>query len=153
MARKVKTTETGQEKSILSALKEIVKSDTEMYWILWKYAPELLNKKVNSFDELKEAYVAFADRTEEQCEKYIYREDVQAGIKYVLRSMDTKRDIELYNKYYELSMSGDVQALKAYMSFKKSFFSDGSADELTRLLKNAPSSVNDDDIADFVMEF
>lgn len=32
----------GNEKSILSALKDITHSDAEAYFIIWKYAPELL---------------------------------------------------------------------------------------------------------------
>ena len=69
----------------------------------------------------------------------------------MLKRLDGKRDIELLNKYYELSMAGDVQALKAYMDFKKNFFTDDETDELKSILDGASSDIADDD--DFEMQF
>ena len=78
--KKIKTTETGREKNMLSAIKDITKADSETYWILWKYAPDLLTEKIDTFEELKSKYAVFADKTEEACNKYIYKEDVQSGM-------------------------------------------------------------------------
>ena len=35
---------TSQEESILMHLKNMVKTDTKVYYILWKYAPELITE-------------------------------------------------------------------------------------------------------------
>lgn len=139
------------EKSILSALKEITKSDAETYYILFRYAPELLPaENIKTYQDLKSNYAAFENRTEQSLEKGLFREDVQSAIKYLLKRLDGKRDIELLNKYYSLAMGGDVQALKAYMDFKKTFFSDNEADELKAILAGA--TIKDDDNDDFEMK-
>lgn len=139
------------EKSILSALKEITKSDAETYFILFKYAPELLPaENIKTFEDLKSNYAAFENRTEQSLEKGLFREDVQSAIKYLLKRLDGKRDIELLNKYYSLAMGGDVQALKAYVDFKKGFFADNEADELKAILAGA--TVKDDYDDNFEMK-
>lgn len=145
----------GSEKSLLSALKDITHSDAEAYFIIWKYAPELLpnSDTIKSFEDLKNTYRNFENRTEQSFEKALYKEDVQAGIKYLLRRLDGKRDVDLLNKYYDLAMGGDVQALKAYMNFKKIFFVDNEADELKEILRGASVNISDDDIDDFQMDF
>jgi hypothetical protein len=124
------------EKSILCALKEITHSDAEAYFIIWKYAPELLpnSDTIKSFEDLQNTYKNFENRTEHSFEKALFKEDVQAGIKYLLRRLDCKRDVDLLNKYYSLAMNGDVQALKAYMDFKKNFFADNETSELKAIL-------------------
>lgn len=144
---------TKSEQTILAALKGITHSDAEAYYIVWKYAPELFDKEYKTFDELKDAYKNFASRTETSLEKAELKEDVQAAIKYLLKRLDGKRDIQLLNKYYQKAMDGDVQALKAYMEFKKSFFADDEINELKSILDGANATVSDDDIDDFKMDF
>lgn len=145
-------TSSGVEKSMLISLKEITKSDAEAYFILWKYAPELLpeGETLKTFDDLKNKYAQFENRTEQSMEKATYKEDVQAATRYLLKRLDGKRDIALLNKYYDLSMSGDVQALKAYIEFKKTFFATKDNDELKDILNNTNTDI-DDDIDDFKM--
>lgn len=82
----------------------------------------------------------------------LYKEDVQAGIRYLLKRLDGKRDIELLIKYYDMALGGDVQALKAYMDFKKNFFTDNETDELKDILAGAVVDIDDDD-EDFKMNF
>lgn len=153
---KKKTTETiytdkNTEKSMLSALKEITHSDAEAYFIIWKYAPQLLpSEAVNTYEDLQNTYKQFENRTEQSFEKALFKEDVQAGVRYLLKRLDSKRDTDLLNKYYTLAMDGDVQALKAYMGFKKSFFADNETDELKAILKGVNVSSDDDD--DFEMK-
>lgn len=153
---KKKTTETiytdkHTEKTILSALKDITHSDAEAYFIIWKYAPQLLpSDSVKTYEDLKNTYKQFENRTEQSFEKALFKEDVQAGVRYLLKRLDSKRDTDLLNKYYTLAMDGDVQALKAYMGFKKSFFADNETDELKAILKGVNVSSNDDD--DFEMK-
>lgn len=145
----------GSEKSILPALKDMTHSDSESYYVIWRYALELLpsNENIKTFEDLKKTYKCFENRTEQSLEKSLFKEDVQAGVKYLLKRLDGKRDIDLLNKYYDLAMGGDVQALKAYMDFKKNFFADDEADELKEILKGASVNTNDNDIDDFRMEF
>lgn len=144
----------GNEKSILSALKDITHSDAEAYFIIWKYAPELLPdyETIKNYADLQRTYKQFQDRTEQSCEKMLYKEDVQAGIRYLLKRLDGKRDIELLIKYYDMALGGDVQALKAYMDFKKNFFTDNETDELKDILAGAVVDIDDDD-EDFKMNF
>ena len=145
----------GSEKSILPALKDMTHSDSESYYIIWRYAPELLpsNENIKTFEDLKSTYKCFENRTEQSLEKALFKEDVQAGVKYLLKRLDGKRDIDLLNKYYDLAMGGDLQALKGYMQLKEMLFADNEADELKEILKGASVNVSDDDIDDFKMEF
>ncbi len=135
------------DKSILSALKEITKSDDIAYYIVYLYAPELLDKdNIHSYSDLQAAYVHFEKRDEKNLKKLLYKESSQKAIKYLLKRIDTSRDIELLNKYYELSKSGDVQALKAYIDFKRAFFADNSeTDELKSLLQGATLSAKEEE--------
>lgn len=142
----------GGETGLINAIKRITNNDAETYYIIYLYAKELLPKgdEIKSYADLQNVYAAFKNRTEQSCQKFLYKEDVQQGIKYLLRRLDGKRDTALLNKYYELAMSGDVQALKAYMDFKKSYFADNDeADELKAILKGVKINNNDDD--DFEM--
>ena len=104
----------------------------------------LLNSDIKSFDDLKNTYKNFENRTEQSFEKALFKEDVQAGVKYLLKRLDSKRDVDLLNKYYYLAMNGDVQALKAYMDFKKSFFADNETSELKAILKGVNINSGDD---------
>lgn len=146
--------ERGQEKALLPALKDITHSDTEAYFIIWKYAPQLLpnDENIKTFNDLTKVYKCFEGRSEQGLEKALFKEDVQAGIKYLLKRLDGKRDVDLLNKYYELAMSGDVQALKAYLLYKKAFFADDETNELKAILSDARISTDDSDDFDMDME-
>lgn len=136
--------------SVLEGVKQACGGSEPMaYWIIWKYAPDLLSEPCKDFAELREKHNCFDLITEEYANKYIYSDRAQAGAKYLLRRLDAKRDIDLYNRYYELAMGGDVQALKAYMDFKKNFFGKGENDELQAILAGARTSVDTSDIDDF----
>lgn len=143
----------GQEKALLPALKDITHSDAEAYFIIWKYAPQLLpnGENIKTFEDLKNNYKNFETRTEQSFEKALFKEDVQAGVRYLLKRLDGKRDVDLLNKYYSLAMNGDVQALKAYMDFKKNFFADNETNELKAILSGA-SITGEDDTDDFEMK-
>ena len=148
-------TSNGVEKSMLMSLKEITKSDVEAYFILWKYAPELLpeGETLKTFDDLKNKYAQFENRTEQSMEKAMYKEDVQAATRYLHKRLDGKRQLALLNKYYDLSMSGDVQALKAYMEFRKAYFADQEDDELKSILAGTTIKTDSVDDDDFKMDF
>ncbi|MBP3630016.1 MAG: hypothetical protein J6J23_00860 [Clostridia bacterium] len=143
------------EKSIIRTLKQMLNNDAIMYYILWKYAPDAIPEEDNikTYSDLCNKYKALQGRTEQSVEKSLYKEEVQAAIKVLLKRLDGKRDIELLNKYYDLAMSGDVQALKAYMEFKTKFFKDSEDGELKAILNGASTSVDYSDTEDFKMEF
>ena len=76
----------------------------------------------------------------------MFKESSQKAIKFLLKRIDTSRDIELLNKYYKLAESGDVKALEAYLKFKTAFFTDNDeTDELRALLCGASTTTKDDD--------
>lgn len=108
------------EKSIIRTLKQMLNNDAIMYYILWKYAPDAIPEEDNikTYSDLCNKYKALQGRTEQSVEKSLYKEEVQAAIKVLLKRLDGKRDIELLNKYYDLAMGGDVQALKAYIDYE-----------------------------------
>lgn len=137
---------TIKEKALIQALKAITHSDSETYYIIWKYAPQLLpgGENIKTFEDLKNTYKNFTNRNEQSFERALYKEDVQNGIKYLLKRLDNKRDIDLLNKYYSLAINGDVQALKAYMDFKKTFFADTETNELKAILQGVNIGGNDD---------
>lgn len=138
--------------SVLSELKKMVRTDAKMYWIVYKYAPALLPKKSANFKELQENYVCFQKLDEGHCENYIYLEDVQVAVKWLLRRVDTVRMIELYNKYYEKAKD-DVQSLKVLLEFKKEFFRDEEESELYRILKDVNvDDTSEDDTEEFTMD-
>lgn len=133
-----------QELSILTTLINMT-SQPDAYYIIWKYAPELIadNNNLDSFEKLQKRYSFFEKRTETGLEKTLYKEANQKAIKYLMQRLDKKRDIELLNKYFHLAMNGDTHALKAYMDFKKTVLSDGGTDELSQIIKNAAISSDD----------
>lgn len=140
------------DKSLLAALKEITTSDDVAYYIVFKYAPELLEKDdIKTYKDLQTAYARFGNRDEKNMDKLMYKESSQKAIKYLLKRLDTSRDITLLNKYYKLAEGGDVKALEAYLKFKVAFFADNEeSDELKELLRGASTTTKDDD---FEMEF
>ena len=138
------------EKGILMTLKEITHSVAEAYYILFLYAPEFLPTQVKTFAELKKEYSEFKNLEEKDCKKSLLKSDVQRAVRTLMKRLDGKRDIELLNKYYDLAMGGDVQALKAYMDFKRRYFTDDESDELTAILKGASIEKSKDD--DFEMD-
>lgn len=143
-------TNTVNEKGILMTLKEITHSVAEAYYILFLYAPEFLPTQVKTFAELKKEYSEFKNLDEKDCKKSLLKSDVQRAIRTLMKRLDGKRDIELLNKYYDLAMGGDVQSLKAYMDFKKKYFTDNESDELRAILKGASIEKSKDD--DFEMD-
>lgn len=115
---------TSQEESILKHLIKMVKTQTKAYYILWKYAPELLPAKFKTFDDLKNNYKVFtAGITEKTAENWLMEENVQTAVKWLLQREHQKKMIELYNIYYDKAKS-DTNAFKAFVEFSNQFFAD-----------------------------
>ena len=151
-----KKTPTGKERTVMQSMIDMCTRNEDAYYIVWKYAPEALPcpYELKTYEDLQKYYSYFEGRTQESMEKALCKDSSQAAIKYLHKRLDTQRDVALLNKYYDLAMAGDVQALKAYMSFKKQFFADEEASELMRILKGVDIEAlsNDEDIEDFQMD-
>mgnify|MGYP000879906999 FL=1 len=115
---------TSQEESILKHLKHMVKTDTKVYYILWKYAPELLPQQFKTFDDLKNNYKCFTKGViEKTAENWLMEENVQTAVKWLLQREHQKKMIELYNIYYDKAKT-DTNAFKAFIDFSNQFFAD-----------------------------
>lgn len=144
----------SKEKSIYATLKEIIGTDTKVYYIMYLYCPEYLKeaekKPVKDFEDLKSRYECFSDSiTEEICKRYIMEQGCQSAIKWLLKRLHQKKEIELYDKYYQKALKGDVQAFKAWQDFSDKFFKENKENELTKLLNKIPDSELEDCKEDF----
>lgn len=129
---------TSKEKSIKLCLKDIVGTDTKVYYIMFKYCPEYLPKQIKTFKDLTEYYAVFTDKiTEEVCEKYLFEENCQVAITWLLKRLHHKKMVELYNLYFEKAKD-DVQSFRAFQDFSKEFFKESKQSDLTMLLNRIP---------------
>lgn len=126
------------DKSLLSAVREIVDGNEPVaYYIVWKYAPQLMpdGDSCSTFEELSKRYDCISKRPEKSIIKSLYNENAQRAIKYLMERIDVQRSVDILNRYYQMAMDGDTQALKAYMEFKKKFFDEtDNSNELEQIL-------------------
>lgn len=133
----------SQEQSIPSKLKDMLKTDAKMYFVLWKYAPNLLLKQdIKTFDGLKKTYKTFTEgMTEESCNNWLYEKNVQTAIKWLLERIHQAKMIELYNIYFDKAKT-DTNAFKAFTDFSASFFAEEKDSELLSIVQG----ISDDDL-------
>lgn len=129
----------SKEKSIYATLKEMIDTDTKVYYIMYLYCPEYLKEAditpVKDFDDLKSRYKCFSESiTEEVCQRYLFEQGCQTAIKWLLNRLHQEKLIKLYNAYYEKALSGDTQAFKAFLEFSNDFFKEDKENGLTSLL-------------------
>lgn len=144
----------SKERSIYATLKDITGTDTKAYYIMYLYCPEYLKEAdrtpVQSFEDLKSRYECFSDTiTERVCKRYIMEQGCQAAIKWLMKRLHQVKEIELYNKYYQDAMNGNVQAFKAWQEFSKYFFQADREGELTKLLNKIPDDELRNDKEDY----
>ena len=134
---------TSQEQSIIQKIKELVKTDAKVYFILWKFAPQLLpNSNLKSFYELKNNYKTFTEgMTEQNCNNWLTEQNVQTAIKWLLNRLHQAKMIELYNLYFDKAKE-DTQAFKAFIEFSEKFFAEQKDSELLGILQG----IKDDEI-------
>ena len=126
---------TSQEESILVHLKNMVKTDTKVYYILWKYAPQLLPQQFKTFDDLKNNYKCFTKgATEKIAENWLMEENVQTAVKWLLQREHQKKMIELYNIYFDKAKS-DTNAFKAFVEFSNQFFADDKKNGILEIVQ------------------
>ncbi|SDN46863.1 hypothetical protein [Acetanaerobacterium elongatum] len=126
---------TSQEQSIIQKLKSLVRTDAKVYYILWKYAPHLLTDKVlKSFDDLKNYYKTFTTgMTETSCTNWLFEENVQSAVKWLLKRQHQEKMIQLYELYFEKAKE-DTNAFKAFTEFSEKFFATEKESELLSIL-------------------
>lgn len=135
----------AQEESIIAHLKGIVRTDAKVYFILWKYAPNLLpNQNMKTFSDLKENYKTFTDgMTEVSCRNWLMEENMQTAIKWLLKRIHQFKLIELYNLYFDKAKE-DTQAFRAFMDFSDKFFVDEKDSELLSMVQG----ISEDDLTE-----
>ena len=137
-----------QEESILKHLVKMVKTQTKAYYILWKYAPELLPAKFKTFDDLKNNYKVFtAGVTEKTAENWLMEENVQTAVKWLLKREHQKKMIELYNIYYDKAKE-DTNAFKAFVDFSNQFFADDRKNGILDIVQGLNDKDFEDDTED-----
>lgn len=139
----------SKEKSIYQNLKDMIGTDTKVYYIMYLYCPEYLKGAtdipVKSFEDLKNRYEVFSDTiTEDICKRYLLEDGVQVAVKWLLKRLHQKKEIDLYETYYQKALAGDVQAFRAFQDFSEKFFKEDKENELTKLLNR----VSDKDLED-----
>jgi hypothetical protein len=133
----------SQEQSISSKLREMLKTDAKVYFILWKYAPNLLPKQgIKTFKDLTDNYKTFTDgMTEEFCNNWLCEKNVQTAVKWLLKRIHQEKLVELYNIYFEMAKK-DTGAFKAFTEFSEKFFAEEKDSELLSIVQG----ISDDDL-------
>lgn len=140
---------TKDEKSIVPALREMLNSDYMAFWVVWKYAPDLLPENFKNFEEFSAHYKAISNKglTERDCEKFIYLDKVQNAVKWLLKKQKNARMIELYNTWYQAAKK-DANALKEFLKLQDEFFKDAQVSELESILRGVEIPDSDEDDSD-----
>lgn len=126
----------GDTSGLVHKIKEITGADHLAYYIVWKYAPQLLTKQgLNSFDDLAAAYACFKNRNQAGLEAKLTEPTQQDAIKYLLERLHKTKLFELYNLYYQRARE-DTNAFRAFLEFSKDFFHE-EQNELIDILKSA----------------
>lgn len=137
---------TKDEKSMFAELRERLGNDYMTYWVMWKYAPDLLPEKYKTFNEFKEAFTAIqnAKVSERDCDKWLYYKKVQDTVKWLLKRQKGARMIELYNRWFEMAKT-DANALKEFMKLQDEFFKNDELSELESILRNTATADDEDE--------
>ena len=144
----------SKEYSIYRSLKEMIGTDTKVYYLMYLHCPEYLKNHdtdpIKTFDDLKSRYEVYSDTiTEDICKKYLLEQGVQAAEKWLLKRLHHKKLTTLYDKYYEQALKGDTQAFKAFLEFSDRFFKEDKENGLTKLLNKIPDADLEQDEEDY----
>lgn len=122
------------EPTIKIKLKDMLGSDSKVYFILWKYAPHLMPKEIDTFEDLTKTYKTFRGINEKRAINWLAEENVQTAVKWLMNRLHQQKMIELYNLYYEKAKE-DTQAFKAFIDFSDRFFANNQDNELLAMLR------------------
>ncbi len=144
----------SKEMSIYRSLKEMIGTDTKVYYIMYLYCPEYLKdadiKPIKDFEDLKSRYEAFSDTiTEDICQRYLLEQGCQAAIRWLLKRLHQSKLVKLYQTYYEKALKGDVQTFKTWQEFSDKFFMEDQENDLTKLLNKIPDKELEEDKEDY----
>lgn len=140
---------TTQEESVLSHIITMVKTQAKAYYIIWRYAPELLpNQDIKTFEELTSQYKTFTvGMTEHVCENWLMESNVQTAVKWLLKREHQKKMIELYGIYYDKAKT-DTNAFKAFVDFSNQFFEDDKKSDILDIVQSIPDKDLEDNTED-----
>ena len=139
----------SNEESVLSHIIGMVKTQAKAYYIIWKYAPELLpNQDVKTFEDLTSQYKTFTKgMTAHVCDNWLMEENVQTAVKWLLQREHQKKMIELYNIYYDKAKD-DTNAFKAFIDFSNQFFADDKKNGILEIVQGLNDKDFEDDTGD-----
>jgi hypothetical protein len=139
----------SNEESVLSHIIGMVKTQAKAYYIIWKYAPELLpNPNIKTFEDLTSQYKTFTKgMTAHVCENWLMEENVQTAVKWLLQREHQKKMIELYNIYYDKAKT-DTNAFKAFIDFSNQFFADDKKNGILEIVQGLNDKDFEDDTGD-----
>ena len=139
----------SNEESVLSHIIGMVKTQAKAYYIIWKYAPDLLpNPNVKTFEDLTSQYKTFTKgMTAHVCDNWLMEENVQTAVKWLLQREHQKKMIELYNIYYDKAKS-DTNAFKAFIDFSNQFFADDKKNGILEIVQGLNDKDFEDDTGD-----
>ena len=139
----------SNEESVLSHIIGMVKTQAKAYYIIWKYAPDLLpNPNVKTFEDLTSQYKTFTKgMTAHVCDNWLMEENVQTAVKWLLQREHQKKMIELYNIYYDKAKT-DTNAFKAFIDFSNQFFADDKKNGILEIVQGLNDKDFDDDTGD-----
>ncbi len=123
----------GNCPGIINKLKESCScSDAQAYFIVWKYAPELLARQnLNTFQELADSYACFKKgNTEAYCNNWLIVDDeVRKGVMWLKGRLHQYKMLELYDQFYEEARGGEVAAFNSLIKNGAQFFKDGNSEQ------------------------
>lgn len=154
--KKEKSTRTkkNSSESLHVELKNKLKSDSKVYYMLFCDTDMLRDsdgKRIETYEQLKKRYKVFENVSEESCKKYKLDADYQSTEKFLLGKLHHQKMVDLYNRYYDLAMDGQANALKSFDTIAKSLFAEQKTDDLREFLQKI--DVSDDDEEDYTYTF
>lgn len=139
------------DKALITIIRKKVKNNHPCaVWLIWKYAPDALNKEYETLDDLKQDYPDLDGLDDATITQWMYRDTVQQAAIYLLKRAEIKRDIDLLNAVYSRAMTkATPNDIKSYLELKKSLFKeDDEKDELLEILNGANVTIDNKDIKD-----
>ena len=110
--------------------------DYKVIFLLWKYCKDLLQKDLELYEDLRNAYKCFKSKSEESLNVlYITDDKFKQAEKFLLERLHQTKLVKLYNKFYEQAIEGDVPSFKQFSAFSEKFFKDDPENEISQFLK------------------
>lgn len=119
-------------------MKDAVQNEAKSYYVLFRYAPTLLDKDVKCFEDLYQYKVFESKRklyTEDYCANWLFEKKVSKAVTMLLEHLDDGVMNDMYQEYAKKAKE-DPKYIKHFLLLKEVLFSDSSVeDELISILK------------------